>query len=215
MPAKSESRIPAESMGTLTWAGALGAWAGACLLFWAKAGPAKIKRANARTTKIRDILLRYPLRPAKVDPQSIETMPKGRKVTSYVIRECERNDFEAMWTIINDGARAYLGAIPPDRLRIPYMSREELDREIAAGVVFSGYEEDPELLAVMGIQEVQDVTLIRHAYVRTGSQGRGIGAELLAHLRQLTARPILIGTWADAEWAIRFYGKHGFETVSP
>ena len=142
-------------------------------------------------------------------------MPKGRKVTSYVIRECERNDFEAMWTIINDGARAYLGAIPPDRLRIPYMSREELDREIAAGVVFSGYEEDRELLGVMGIQEVQDVTLIRHAYVRTGSQGRGIGAELLAHLRQLTARPILIGTWADAEWAIRFYGKHGFETVSP
>jgi GNAT superfamily N-acetyltransferase len=135
-------------------------------------------------------------------------------VTSKVIRECERNDFEAVWAIINDGAQAYLGAIPPDRLRTPYMSREELLHEIASGVTFFGYTDDGELLGVMGIQDVQDVTLIRHAYVRTGSQGRGIGAQLLAHLRQLTSKPVLIGTWADAEWAIRFYRRHGFETVS-
>lgn len=132
-----------------------------------------------------------------------------------MIRGCEEHDFEAIWTIINDGAQAYTGAIPPDRLRTPYMSRAELLHEIQAGVAFWGYADDGELLGIMGIQDVQDVTLIRHAYVRTSSQKRGIGAQLLVHLRQLTSRPILIGTWADAEWAIRFYRHHGFETVSP
>lgn len=131
-----------------------------------------------------------------------------------MIRACEDRDLEAALSIINDGAEAYRGVIPADRLRTPYMSRDELLHEIAAGVVFWGYSDDDKLLGVMGIQDVQDVTLIRHAYVRTGSQGRGIGAELLAHLRTLTPRPVLVGTWADAEWAIRFYRRHGFETVS-
>jgi GNAT superfamily N-acetyltransferase len=131
-----------------------------------------------------------------------------------MIRECEPNDVEEILDIINDGAQAYSGAIPPDRLRTPYMSREELFHEIASGVAFWGYIDNGELLGVMGIQEVQDVTLIRHAYVRTNRQGRGIGALLLEHLRRLTTRPVLIGTWADAEWAIRFYRRHGFETVS-
>jgi GNAT superfamily N-acetyltransferase len=132
-----------------------------------------------------------------------------------MIRRCVPRDFLAIWAIINDGARAYSGVIPPDRLRMPYMSEEQLGHEIAEGVCFWGYESGSELQGVMGIQEVKDVTLIRHAYVRTGSQNRGIGGELLLHLRNLTARSVLIGTWADAEWAIRFYRRHGFELVSP
>jgi GNAT superfamily N-acetyltransferase len=132
-----------------------------------------------------------------------------------MIRVCERRDFDAIWTIINEAAEAYREAIPPDRLRNPYMSRDELRHEIDAGVTFWGYADDGEVLGVMGIQDVQDVTLIRHAYVRTVSQKRGIGALLLAHLRELTSRPVLIGTWAAAEWAIRFYRRHGFELVSP
>ncbi len=129
------------------------------------------------------------------------------------IRSCGAQDFEAIWTIINDGALAYRGKIPADRLADPYMSREELQQQIDEGVAFSGYEAAEGLDGVMGLQSVQDVTLIRHAYVRTRSQGRGIGAELLAHLRALTDAPVLIGTWRAAEWAIRFYGRHGFELV--
>jgi N-acetylglutamate synthase-like GNAT family acetyltransferase len=93
------------------------------------------------------------------------------------------------------------------------MSREEMQHEVSDGVVFWGFEDSGELVGVMGIQKVQDVTLIRHAYVRTGWQKRGIGAHLLSHLRGLTTDPILIGTWADAVWAIRFYEKHGFRMV--
>jgi N-acetylglutamate synthase-like GNAT family acetyltransferase len=93
------------------------------------------------------------------------------------------------------------------------MSREKLQREIDEGVVFWGYEEGGALAGVMGIQQVQDVTLIRHAYVRTSSQKRGIGAELLSHLREIAKGPVLIGTWADAVWAIRFYERHGFRIV--
>jgi GNAT superfamily N-acetyltransferase len=93
------------------------------------------------------------------------------------------------------------------------MSREELEREIEDGVVFWGFEDGGELVGVMGIQKVQDVTLIRHAYVRSEWQKRGIGARLLAHLRGLTEDRILIGTWADGVWAIRFYEKHGFRMV--
>ncbi len=131
-----------------------------------------------------------------------------------MIRVCEQQDFDAIWTIINEASEAYRGVIPPDRLRNPYMSRDELLHEIEAGVTFWGYTDEGELSGVMGIQDVHDVTLIRHAYVRMLSQKRGIGALLLAHLRELTARPVLIGTWADAEWAIRFYRRHGFEKVS-
>jgi GNAT superfamily N-acetyltransferase len=93
------------------------------------------------------------------------------------------------------------------------MSQEEMQGEIFDGVVFWGFEDGGELVGVMGIQKVQDVTLIRHAYVRSNWQKRGIGAQLLAHLRGLTRDPILIGTWADAVWAIRFYEKHGFRML--
>jgi N-acetylglutamate synthase-like GNAT family acetyltransferase len=130
-----------------------------------------------------------------------------------MLRRCDDRDFEAIWATINDGARAYKGNIPADRWTEPYMSREKLQHEIDEGVVFWGYEESGTLAGVMGIQQVQDVTLIRHAYVRTSSQKRGIGAHLLTHLRELAKGPVLIGTWADAAWAIRFYESHGFQMV--
>jgi len=132
-----------------------------------------------------------------------------------MIRRCTEKDFDAIWEIINDGAQAYRGVIPADYRKEPYMSREELNHEIREGVDFWGFEEEGELSGVMGIQPVKDVTLIRHAYVRTERQKAGIGAQLLGHLRKLTTRPVLIGTWADASWAIRFYQKHGFQLVSP
>lgn len=131
-----------------------------------------------------------------------------------MIRRCDNVDFEVIWAIINDGAQAYRGTIPEDRWTEPYMSREKLQHEIDDGVVFWGYEDADNLLGVMGLQEVRDVTLIRHAYVRTRSQKQGVGARLLSHLRLLTKRPVLIGTWADAVWAIRFYERHGFQMVS-
>ncbi len=131
-----------------------------------------------------------------------------------MIRKCDDTDFEVIYEIINDGAEAYKGVIPADRLKEPYMDRDELRHEIDAGVEFWGYEEAGELLGVMGIQHVLDVTLIRHAYVQTARQNRGIGGKLLLHLRTMTSRPILIGTWADASWAIRFYEKHGFRVVT-
>lgn len=130
-----------------------------------------------------------------------------------MIRVCGQEDFEEIWAIVNDGAKAYKGVIPQDCFHQPYMSKQELQKEIAAGVAFWGFEEDGALLGVMGIQSVQEVMLIRHAYVRSASQKRGIGAQLLSHLRRLTDKPVLIGTWGDAEWAIRFYRKHGFELV--
>jgi N-acetylglutamate synthase-like GNAT family acetyltransferase len=132
-----------------------------------------------------------------------------------MIRRCGDRDFDQIWTIINDGAQAYKGIIPADRWTEPYMSREKLRHEMADSVDFWGFEQGGTLDGVMGIQAVQDVTLIRHAYVRTTSQKRGIGAQLLAHLRELTSTPILIGTWADASWAIHFYERHGFQKVSP
>lgn len=132
-----------------------------------------------------------------------------------MIRPCDQDDFETIYGIVNDAARAYRGVIPEDRWKEPYMPREELRREIDDGVAFWGYEEDGELVGVMGIQQVRDVTLIRHAYVRTARRNRGVGGKLLSHLRGQTTRPILIGTWADALWAIRFYEKHGFRLVSP
>jgi len=139
-----------------------------------------------------------------------------------MIRACTVEDFDQIHTIVNDGAQAYQGIIPADRLSSPYMSREHLRHEIDSGVIFYGYKDAAQpgtLAGVMGIQhvqnDIQNVTLIRHAYVRTTHQKQGIGALLLSHLRELTQRPILIGTWADASWAIRFYQRHGFRTLSP
>jgi len=132
-----------------------------------------------------------------------------------MIRRCEAEEFEKIYGVINDAAARYKGVIPPDRWKRPYMSREELRHEIDDGVVFWGYYEEDKLMGVMGIQPVQDVTLIRHAYVRTAEQNQGIAKKLLSRLRKEATRPILIGTWAAAVWAIRFYEKHGFKLVSP
>jgi len=131
-----------------------------------------------------------------------------------MIRDCVAVDFEAIYQVINDAAQAYNGFIPADRWKEPYMPREELQEEMSAGVAFLGYEEDGELAGVMGTQDVQDVTLIRHAYVRTAQRNRGIGGQLLAQVMEEATRPVLIGTWAGAVWAVRFYERRGFQVVS-
>ena len=132
-----------------------------------------------------------------------------------MIRQCDNKDFETIYCIINEAAQKYKGIIPEDRWKEPYMAREELEHEIEDGVVFWGYERNGDLIGVMGIQRVKDVTLIRHSYARTTVQGQGVGSKLLSFLSKQTTRPILIGTWADAVWAIRFYEKRGFRLVSP
>jgi N-acetylglutamate synthase-like GNAT family acetyltransferase len=132
-----------------------------------------------------------------------------------MIRRCAEEDFETVYDIINDAASVYRDVIPADRWKDPYMPREELRHEMEDGVVFWGYEEDGEVLGVMGVQDVRDVTLIRHAYVRTRYRREGIGGKLLTFLLGQISRPVLVGTWAEAVWAVRFYEKHGFRLVSP
>jgi GNAT superfamily N-acetyltransferase len=131
------------------------------------------------------------------------------------IRPCRNDERTSIVAIVNAAAEAYRGVIPADRWQEPYMPLRELEREIAAGVDFWGYEADGELVGIMGIQPVRDVVLIRHAYVSPASQRHGIGGLLLDHLARSTTRRMLVGTWAAADWAIRFYRRHGFELVSP
>jgi len=126
------------------------------------------------------------------------------------ILPCGSADLPVIFEIINESARAYQGVIPADRWHEPYMPMAELISEIGNGVRFFGYHAGDRLVGVMGIQEVRDVTLIRHAYVRTECRSQGIGGKLLNHLNQLTSRPVLIGTWKAATWAIHFYEKNGF-----
>jgi GNAT superfamily N-acetyltransferase len=116
--------------------------------------------------------------------------------------------------IVNDAATAYRGVIPADRWHDPYMPAQELRAEMAAGVVFWGCEEEGKLLGVMGLQYVQDVALIRHAYTRTAARGRGIGGALLEHLKREAKAPLLVGTWKAATWAVRFYERRGFVLTS-
>lgn len=131
-----------------------------------------------------------------------------------MIRRCEDSDFDAILEVVNDAARAYEGLIPADCWNEPYMPADELRREIGGGVEFWGVRDGGELAGVMGIQQVRDVTLVRHAYVRTARQNQGIGGALLAHLRPRSTRPVLVGTWAAATWAVRFYEGRGFRRVS-
>jgi len=133
---------------------------------------------------------------------------------SAAIRPCRAAESESIAAIVNAAAEAYRGVIPADRWHEPYMPVTEVESEIADGVVFWGYETDGELLGVMGIQARGEVDLIRHAYVRPGRQRGGIGGALLDHIAQRAERPMLVGTWASAEWAIAFYRRHGFELVS-
>ncbi len=135
-------------------------------------------------------------------------------MSGSVIRACGVADLAAIHAVINDAAQAYKGVIPADRWHEPYMPLAELEAEVAAGVRFWGCEEGGELVGVMGIQQRGEVDLIRHAYVRTRHRRHGIGARLLAHIERLSAKPILIGTWAAAGWAIRFYEKHGYRVLA-
>jgi len=132
----------------------------------------------------------------------------------FMIFKCEQTDFEEICEIINDAAVAYKDVIPTDRWHEPYMPEEELKIQIEQGVQFWCYKENGEMMGVMGIQDKGDVTLIRHAYVRSIYRNKGIGSKLLAHLASISTTPVLIGTWSDAVWAIRFYQKHGFRLLS-
>ncbi len=131
-----------------------------------------------------------------------------------MIRLCRPDETDSVLSIINEAALAYRGVIPPDRWHEPYMSQDYLLNEKGQGVVLWGWEEEGELRGVMGSQEVRDVTLIRHAYVRSAFRNRGIGGRLLIRLLSRTDKPVLVGTWAAAEWAVRFYEKHGFQLVA-
>jgi N-acetylglutamate synthase-like GNAT family acetyltransferase len=130
-----------------------------------------------------------------------------------MITKTEQKDFDVIYEIINDAASAYRGIIPADRWHEPYMTKEELGKQMEHGVQFWKYDEDGNILGVMGIQFKGDVTLIRHAYVRTRERKKGIGSKLLEHLCASATTPILIGTWASATWAIEFYQKHGFRLL--
>ena len=130
------------------------------------------------------------------------------------IRKSVANDFEAILAIINDAAQAYRGVIPSDRWHEPYMSADELAKEIASGVIFWMAEDNGQLLGVMGIQDKEDVALVRHAYTATTLQRKGVGTRLLRHVERMGDKPMLIGTWADASWAIEFYRRNGFTVVS-
>jgi N-acetylglutamate synthase-like GNAT family acetyltransferase len=130
------------------------------------------------------------------------------------IRQSQNSDVAAIFAIINEAAQAYRGVIPDDRWHEPYMPMNDLQSEIAQGVTFWVAEEEERLLGVMGIQDKGPVALVRHAYVAIAAQRKGVGSKLLDHVQSLTKKPILIGTWADASWAVEFYRRHGFSLVS-
>jgi GNAT superfamily N-acetyltransferase len=134
---------------------------------------------------------------------------------TMTIRLCRDDERDDVLAIINAAAEAYRGVIPPDRWHEPYMPVDEFDREWSAGVAFWGYEDRGRLIGVMGLQDVRAVNLIRHAYVTPVKQRDGVGGKLLTHLLGMSTKPMLVGTWAAATWAIRFYQRHGFALVSP
>jgi len=130
-----------------------------------------------------------------------------------MIRQLSHKDRDATYEIINQAAHAYRGVIPNGCYHEPYMPRQELHREMES-MIFFGWEEEGQLVGVMGFQPVQGVTLIRHAYVLPNYQRKGIGARLLTHLKQITKTScLLVGTWAGSNWAIDFYQKHGFKLM--
>ena len=136
------------------------------------------------------------------------------KEQAMLIRRSRPEDFDAILAIINDAAQAYRSVIPEDRWHDPYMPQHELAKEIAAGVVFWVAEDYERLVGVMGIQDKGDVALVRHAYTAPTLQRKGVGTRLLRHVEGLTDKPILIGTWADASWAIDFYRRNGFTLLA-
>ena len=130
------------------------------------------------------------------------------------IRESEQADLAEIFAVVNEAAQAYRGVVPIDRWHEPYMPMSELEREIAQGIIFWVAEEEGHLLGVMGIQDKGAVALVRHAYVRPTTQRKGVGTKLLRHVESLACKPVLIGTWADASWAIEFYRRNGYTVVS-
>ena len=132
-----------------------------------------------------------------------------------IIRRNVGEDFQTILAIVNDAARAYRGVIPADRWHEPYISTDELQSEIAGGVVFWVAEQEGRLAGVMGIQDKGDVALVRHAYVAPTAQRSGVGTTLLRHAESLVDKPILIGTWAAASWAVEFYRRNGYALVTP
>ena len=130
-----------------------------------------------------------------------------------MIRACNDGDIPQMVDVINDAAQKYRGAIAADRWKEPYMPEAELREEIAAGVKFWAWLDGARVVSVMGLQDRGDVALIRHAYTRTAAQGSGAGSALMAHLKTLSRKPMLVGTWKAAVWAVRFYEKRGFRLV--
>jgi GNAT superfamily N-acetyltransferase len=152
--------------------------------------------------------------PARLPPRESVSATRDTTRRDGPIRSIRAAEHESVLAIINAAAQRYRGVIPDDRWHDPYFSPEYLASEMAAGVRFFGYESAGELLGVMGVQDVDDVTLIRHAYVAPHAQRGGIGGKLLRSLLATTDKPVLIGTWADATWAVTFYEKHGFVRVS-
>lgn len=130
-----------------------------------------------------------------------------------MIRPCTSSDISSIFEIVNEAALAYRGVIPDDRWHEPYMPIDELKSELADGVAFWGFEEGGMLWGVMGIQYRGDVCLIRHAYVDPKRQHGGLGTQLLRHLESTTQKPILIGTWANASWAVAFYERNGYRLL--
>jgi GNAT superfamily N-acetyltransferase len=150
-------------------------------------------------------------RSVRLTPPPIGSISPWRR--DMRIRQSGERDLPLIYAVINDAAQAYRGVIPADRWHEPYMPEDELKREIADGVVFSVAEEDGRLLGVIGVQDKGPVALVRHAYVVTTTQRQGVGTQLLRHVVSITDKPILIGTWADASWAIDFYCRNGFTVV--
>lgn len=130
-----------------------------------------------------------------------------------MILRCDHDHADEIHNVINDGARLYRGVIPEDCWSEPYLAREELDGDLAEGVGFRGWLGEGRLDGVVGAQQIDGVTLVRHAYVRRDRHRRGIGGRLLRHLLAETVAPVLIGLYADAGWARRFYEQHGFRRV--
>jgi GNAT superfamily N-acetyltransferase len=147
-------------------------------------------------------------------PEAVDLSWYRADVSATDIRPCTAADLPALFSIVNDAARAYKGVIPADCWHDPYMPLDELKQGIRDGIVFWGYEAGGELVGLMGMQDRGELTLIRHAYVRTAQRRGGIGEKLLRHLEAMTEKPILIGTWSAAAWAIRFYEKNGYRVLA-
>jgi GNAT superfamily N-acetyltransferase len=130
-----------------------------------------------------------------------------------MIKKLSLKDSSIIYEVINEAARAYRGIIPEDCYHEPYMSKEELRREMGS-MTFFGWDQGGKTIGVIGFQPIKDITLVRHTYVLPGYQRKGIGKKLLNQVKQMTkTKQLLVGTWADAIWAIQFYRKHGFELM--